>query len=594
MCGFIGQISYSSIEPYKLINANSHLVCRGPDSTQIFNNKINKTNALLIFNRLKIIDLSDNANQPMQSINGESVLVFNGEIYNHHELRMHLEKKNVKFRTNNSDSEVLLNGLEFFGLDFIQKLRGQFSLCFINKKNNKAYLVSDRLSQKPMYYTFINDSVIFSSNLLSIVDSINTSTLNEANINEYLQYGIVSAPNTLFENIYKLEPAQILEIDLSSKQMKNKLTKYWNPDDYVDSKIFNESEFFERFESAIKIRQQADVPIANFLSGGIDSSSIIKNIYDRGDEINSFSVVFDELKYNEQKWSRMVSNKYQTNHLEVNASTNLDIETIQTALNCLDEPYADPSVVPSYIVSNKIADKYKVAISGDGGDELLGGYTRLQRLIKPRSYLENLISKGYSFYPSFLGTGNFFLSKSQDLNLAYSSYFKDEKFMKLLKISSNKIINKIDLDLSYEPYKSLLIQDYKYYLPQMMMFKIDRTSMANSLEVRSPFVDHLLIQYVLSTGLRSDNLNMNKGVLKKYLLDDFSTNFVNRKKQGFVFDLEQWVFRNINHIEDTISEGNLVSSFSKNTLKLLSINKSRINANRIWKLYVLKKYLSRI
>lgn len=594
MCGFIGQISYSSIEPDKLINANSHLVCRGPDSTQIFNNKINKTNALLIFNRLKIIDLSDNANQPMQSINGESVLVFNGEIYNHHELRMLLEKKNVKFRTNNSDSEVLLNGLEFFGLDFIQKLRGQFSLCFINKKTNKAYLVSDRLSQKPMYYTFINDSVIFSSNLLSIVDSINTSTLNEANINEYLQYGIVSAPNTLFENIYKLEPAQILEIDLSSKQMKNKLTKYWNPDDYVDSKIFNESEFFEHFESAIKIRQQADVPIANFLSGGIDSSSIIKNIYDRGDEINSFSVVFDELKYNEQKWSRMVSNKYQTNHLEVNASTILDIGTIHTALNCLDEPYADPSVVPSYIVSNKIADNYKVAISGDGGDELLGGYTRLQRLIKTRSYLENLISKGYSFYPSFLGTGNFFLSKSQDLNLAYSSYFKDEKFMKLLKISSNKIINKIDLDLSYEPYKSLLIQDYKYYLPQMMMFKIDRTSMANSLEVRSPFVDHLLIQYVLSTGLHSDMLNINKGVLKKYLLDDFSTNFINRKKQGFVFDLEQWVFRNINHIEDTISEGNLVSSFSKNTLKLLSINKSRINANRIWKLYVLEKYLSRI
>lgn len=594
MCGFIGQISYSSIEPDKLINANSHLVCRGPDSTQIFNNKINKTNALLIFNRLKIIDLSDNANQPMQSINGESVLVFNGEIYNHHELRMLLEKKNVKFRTNNSDSEVLLNGLEFFGLDFIQKLRGQFSLCFINKKTNKAYLVSDRLSQKPMYYTFINDSVIFSSNLLSIVDSINTSTLNEANINEYLQYGIVSAPNTLFENIYKLEPAQILEIDLSSKQMKNKLTKYWNPDDYVDSKIFNESEFFEHFESAIKIRQQADVPIANFLSGGIDSSSIIKNIYDRGDEINSFSVVFDELKYNEQKWSRMVSNKYQTNHLEVNASTILDIGTIHTALNCLDEPYADPSVVPSYIVSNKIADNYKVAISGDGGDELLGGYTRLQRLIKTRSYLENLISKGYSFYPSFLGTGNFFLSKSQDLNLAYSSYFKDEKFMKLLKISSNKIINKIDLDLSYEPYKSLLIQDYKYYLPQMMMFKIDRTSMANSLEVRSPFVDHLLIQYVLSTGLHSDMLNINKGVLKKYLLDDFSTNFINRKKQGFVFDLEQWVFRNINHIEDTIFEGNLVSSFSKNTLKLLSINKSRINANRIWKLYVLEKYLSRI
>jgi len=304
--------------------------------------------------------------------------------------------------------------------------------------------------------------------------------------------------------------------------------------------------------------------------------------------------VFDDLKYNEQKWSRMVSNKYHTNHIEVNASTNLDVGTIQTALNCLDEPYADPSVIPSYIVSNKIANSYKVAISGDGGDELLGGYTRFQRLIKSRSYLENLISKGYSLYPSFLGTGNFFLSKSQNLNLAYSSYFKDEKFMKLLKISSDKIIDKIDLDLDYEPYKSLLIQDYKYYLPQMMMFKVDRTSMANSLEVRSPFVDHLLIQYVLSTGLCSNMLNLNKGVLKKYLLNDFSSNFIDRKKQGFVFDLEQWVYRNINYIQDTISEGNLVNSFPKNTIKLLSINKSRINANRIWKLYVLEKYLSRI
>ena len=593
MCGFIGKISNSDINIDKIKDSNGHLICRGPDSTKIFNQRINNLNVLLIFNRLKIVDLSDNANQPMQNPETESVIVFNGEIFNHLELRNNLEKQGLKFNTKNSDTEVLLKGLDFYGIDYINKLRGQFSFCFINRKLQTAYIVSDRFNQKPMYFNFQNDSFTFSSNLISLVNSLKNVNLSNKYISEYIEYGIVSSPNTVFENVYKLEPAQVIEIDLLNVNKINKSYIYWDVVHYVDSKKFKEEEFFEYLDDAIKIRQQADVPIANFLSGGIDSTSIIKNMHDRGDNINSFSIVFNEPKYNEMKWSRLVADRYQTNHTEINASTNLDIETINNALNSLDEPYADPSVVPSYIISDKISKYYKVAISGDGGDELLGGYKRVQDLLRPRTYLENVISKGYNFYPPFLGSGNFFLSKSVNLNSAYNSFFQDEKFINLLKIESNKNFKKIRLDLNFEPYKSMLIQDYKYYLPEMMMLKVDRTSMANSLEVRSPFVDHLLVQYIMSTGVHSDRLNINKTVLKKYLTNDFSNTFINRKKQGFIFDLEKWIYGNIPIIKDRIIDGKYTNFISKKIIFLLSINKSRINANRIWKLYLLEVYLSK-
>lgn len=594
MCGFIGKISKSGIDNTQLEKANNNLICRGPDSTQRFSTLENNLNFSLIFNRLKIVDLSDKANQPMHLEDQTASIVFNGEIYNHKQLRKELESSGVKFTTNNSDTEVLLKGFKFFGKDFISKIRGQFAFCYIDYNLQTATLVSDRLNQKPLYYSIDDSSLIFSSNLRSLVALTKSFNLNDDYIIEYLLYGITSSPATIFEKIKKLEPAQIIEISLNGKNFNSKSNNYWNPENFVDTKQFNQDEFFDKFNDSVEIRAKADVSVAYFLSGGIDSTSIIKNRHDKGEEVNSFSVIFDEKKYSEEKWSREVAKKYSTNHMEINASSNLSTINIEAALNSLDEPYSDPSVFPSYLIADQISDYYKVAISGDGGDELLGGYKRSSITLNKKNVFSQLSSYGYKIYPPFLGTGNFFLSKSKNINTAYQSFFKDEKLLKLLKLSDKNIKKIINLDKNIDPYKAMLLQDYKYYLPEMMMYKVDRTSMANSLEIRSPFVDHHLVEYVLSTSLHENNLNINKNLLKNYLLPDFSKDFVNREKKGFVFDVENWVYNNLDYITEFLNEGIYFTKLPKNTLRQLSLYKTRINANRIWRLFVLEYYFSRL
>ena len=224
---------------------------------------------------------------------------------------------------------------------------------------------------------------------------------------------------------------------------------------------------------------------------------------------------------------------------------------------------------------------------------MLGGYERIQNSISKNSIYDNFLSKFYFIYPNILGTGNYFLSKSNNINQAYSSYFEDDKFLNLLGINKNKINKNINLISGLENYKALLVQDYKYYLPEMMMFKVDRTSMQNSLEVRSPFVDHKLVEYVLSTS-SVESLNMNKNVLKKYLLNDFTEEFVYRKKAGFIFDLEGWVSKNSDFVYETLHYGKINDYLNLKKINLLTLRKSRMNANRIWKLYVLENYLTRI
>ena len=586
MWGFLGNITIDDINEGVLKNSCKFLTCRGPDSnvTKLFTN--NETNVFLSFHRLKILDLNDLANQPMYSDRFKTYCMFNGEIYNHEKLRRELEAKNVKFSTSHSDSEVVLNGISYFGIEYVQKLRGQFSIFFLSLNEDKAYLVSDRVSQKPLYYNLEKNNILFSSNLKSLVMSKGNYSINYNNLQEFLAYGIVSSPNTIFDNFYKLNPASILEISLGKEKFEIKENVYWKPESFIDNKELVEDEFFSILNEAVSLRSKADVEIANFASGGIDSTAVIKNMVDNNYKINTFSVHIDDPKYDERIWSRKVAEKYDTNHDSVEVLSSIDTFKINESLESLDEPYSDPSVIPSYLLCKEISKKYKVAISGDGGDELLGGYKRINTIIEnTNSFVSNL----YHIYPSFLGTGNKFLMKSNDKNRAYNLFFKDEKYLKLLGLNPSEVVNNINLENNSDIYKSMLIEDYKYYLPQMMMFKVDRTSMANSLEVRSPFVDHKLIEFVMSHNLNNQKLR-NKTILKDYLLSDFSKDFVNREKKGFIFNLEGWVFNNLNEINQVI---NILDGFNLNFKKinLLKINKSRINANRIWRLYVLSKYL---
>ena len=271
--------------------------------------------------------------------------------------------------------------------------------------------------------------------------------------------------------------------------------------------------------------------------------------------------------------------------------TDIDLELINESIQIFDEPYSDPSTLPSYILSKEISKNYKVAISGDGGDELLGGYDRVYKSLKRKKFkiLSGLLFKLYK--PNF-GTGTKIKINNENLATSYSSFFEDEKLMSLLKLNHVSKFNDKFIYYDCSEYKNLLIFDFKFFLSEMMLLKIDRTSMANSLEVRSPFVDHRLIELILSSKESYVDLKNPKKILKDYLSSDFNSDFLNRKKMGFVFDVSDWVYSNFIEIDKTFKEGTIVNSLNKNFLKSLSTYKSRMNANRIWKLYFLEKYLS--
>ena len=595
MCGFTGSVSLKPIDISLIEEANKFIDCRGPDSKCFIEKKYDTYNLNFWFNRLSILDLSEEANQPMYSKDFNTMIMFNGEIYNHLELRHDLEKQGLKFYTSHSDTETILVGLSYYGMKFVSRLRGQFAIVFFEEKESKLHLIRDRLGQKPLYYYLDNEHIHFGSSLLSLLKIIKEYKIDENQLHSYLDYGVISSPFTLFKNVYKLMPSEILTVDLIKNKFAAKKSKYWNVENFLDDKPFDAEEFFSILTESIDLRTTADVPVANFLSGGVDSTSIVKNLVDNQKGVNSFSIYLEDSKYDESKYIKEVVSKYNLNHKSTTISSSISFDEINQSLDSLDEPYSDPSIVPSYILSKQISQFYKVAISGDGGDELLGGYERTWRSLQKSSFLSNLISKTYNIYPPILGTGNKLLSKSSSLETKYRSFLEDKKLIKLLNVSSENNIYADGLDYKHVYYyKKLLIADYKLFLPEMMMFKIDRTSMANSLEVRSPFVDHKLIEFVMSNNTTYLNPNKPKQILKKYLSADFSDNFIDRDKQGFVFDVERWVFNNLDYISDKISNGHIVSALNDNIINLLSINKSRINGQRIWKLFVLEHYLERV
>lgn len=599
MCGFLGAFSNTDINISSEQEKNKFLICRGPDEYKIIHGKISdyfqnedKNNLIYQFNRLSILDLSSKASQPMISKKYKTILMFNGEIYNHLELRKSLEKEGVFFNSSHSDSEVILNGLSVHGKKFINQLRGQFAIAFYDSRKKELILTRDRLGQKPLYYKLIDGSLHFGSNLKSIYDKKHDEVRNSS-LEDYLNYGVIPSPNTIFKNIFKIEPAQIITFDFSRKAEIVNKEVYWKLENYLGDDRFSEEEFFEKYTESIEIRESADVEVATFLSGGIDSSSIVKNMHDRGKAINTYSIGYKDRKYDESKWSSKVAENYNTNHIQETIEVSNDFEDIVNSITIFDEPYADPSTYPSYLISQKISEKYKVAISGDGGDELLGGYTRIGKLTNPNLKKSNIVETIYSIYPGYFGTGNQLQVRSKNLKKAHASFFSDKKFLELLKLNDNFIFeDKFFLSENKDVYKSLLITEYKFFLSEMMLLKVDKTSMANSLEVRSPFVDHKLIEYVLSHESSYHNSNQQKQILKKYLSSDYDDEFIYRKKQGFVFNLENYIYENFDEILDVIKENKSGLNLELKTLNKLSKFRSRINAIRIWKILFLEVYFS--
>lgn len=597
MCGFIGKISFNQIDHKSIENNNEIIECRGPDEKVFLNGKFNNffknedvLNFSFAFNRLSIIDLGKNTSQPMFNHHKNTVLMFNGEVFNHQSLREDMEKEGIKFLSDHSDSEVVLNGLTYYGKSFIEKMNGQFSIMFYKSDENKLLLIRDRLGQKPLFFATNNSCITFGSNLISVANEYGNKAINKNSYEDFINYGVVPSPNTIFEHIYKLEPSQMIEVDFNTSQLSIEKHKYWNIESKEAEEKFNHEVFESIISDAINIREHADVPIANFLSGGIDSTYIIKNMYDRGKKANSFSVVFKDKKYDERKWSQEVSKKYETNHTEHEMDNKEFEKYVLESIKYFDEPYADPSTVPSFIISKLISSKYKTAISGDGGDELIGGYKRINSLYFKRRYTHPIkfINK---IYPNHLGTGNRFVMHSRNLREATASFYSDKNLLSFLELNDNLTYEKNYFNNLSSPYKTILSSEYLFFLSEMMLLKIDRASMANSLEVRSPFVDHRLIEYIFSTQPSYLNKENPKQLFKDKLSSDFNFEFLNRPKQGFVFNLEDWVFNNKKQISENILDVDYFNNFNVQKINKLFHRSSRINGLRLWRLFLINKYI---
>ena len=594
MCGFIGVVSKNEFDFEKLKKCNEKIICRGPDETKYLTKELECGKLYAIFNRLSIIDLNPNASQPMSDDEG-NIILFNGEVFNHTKLRKQLEAENINFFTDHSDTELVLRYIGKKGIDSVKNFIGQFAIFYYSKLENKAYLIRDRLSQKPLYYSIKKNEIQFSSNLVSLIKLDDNFSISKQAISEYLYTGVVRSPNTIFENYHKLEPGQILEFNLNS-QYTLKKWKFWEPRNFLGEEKFNDEHFTDLLTDAINLRQVADVDVANLLSGGLDSTSIISLINKPNKEkLNTFTVTNGNSKYDESNWANQVSEKYKTKHTNLEIKLELKIEEVNESIDIFDEPYADPSTIPSFFIYKKISEYFKVAISGDGGDELLGGYDRIYNTLKRNKSFSKLSELLFNYYPFWLGTGYNFLKNSSSLEKSYKSSFLDLNLKKILLNDSDKSEINLQLkNLDISEYKTMILFEYEYYLPEMMMLKVDKTSMANSLEIRSPFVDHRLVEYVLSSNLEYETQNNSKHILKNLLSEDFNNHFLNRKKQGFVIDLETWVFKNKQYILDSVSKSLGEELIDLNNFKKLFLIKSRVNSIRIWKVYFLSRYLKNL
>ncbi len=603
MCGFLVQFSQKNDDFNHFEAANDLLNNRGPDSTGYYKDS---EKYKFGFKRLSILDLDVSANQPMVDYQDKYIIVFNGEVYNFKQLRNEIEQLGGEFKTSHSDTEAILEGYKIWGPDILKKLEGQFSFVIFDKVNQILFMARDRIGQKPLFYKITNERIIISSTLEPIIKLSESFDVDLESVYTFLQVGVVPAPKTIFKNINKLKNGEYMVLDVQENQITDKCI-YWSPEQFIDYRNYDYEEFMSIFDEAVKKRCVADVEISSFLSGGLDSTSIIKKASEYLPSMNTFSVGFLDKQFDESYWAEMASNKFDMPNTIEKIDESLLLKILPDSLDAYDEPFYDSSSIPTFLVSKLMSNISKVALSGDGGDELLGGYQRYTwsnynnyipfPLKTPLSFISNRMVKNNSIST---GTNQYLSMLNKNSSERYESFFVDKNFTDILGISdfSYDFISNNWLDTE-DDFKSMQATDYNFYLPEVMMTKIDRASMANSLEIRSPFVDHKLIEYILSVESRGYTVTRNKKKpLKKFLSADFDNNFLSRKKMGFAVPLESWikgslrdeVFNTLDNKQSFVNQ-----ELNYNTVNLFDNLEQGKKAfrNRIWKLYVLEKNIQK-
>ena len=573
MCGIAGfsQFHNQIGDLATLKDMGQAIYHRGPDAGSEYLNK----NIGLSHRRLAIIDLSDAGIQPMHSHDEKYLIAFNGEIYNFLELKAELVAKGYPFKTH-TDTEVILALYHYDGVELLNKINGMFAFALWDKQKQRLFIARDRIGKKPLYYCQHNKDIVFASELKSLltIKEIPTKIRLDA-VYDFFAYQYIPDPKTIYQNIFKLEPGHYLTID---QQGINK-QQYW---DISFAKISNESEqalktkVQELASNCTKQRMISDVALGAFLSGGVDSSGVValmaKISEDNGDKpITTCSIGFDDEKFDETEFAKIVAKQYNTNHHELTVHQDV-AESLEHIVSFFDEPFADPSLVPTFFVSQLAKEKVTVAIAGDGGDEVFAGYEKYavdHTENKLRAKIPKWIRK--NVFPSLsklsaLVNINLFqrassLLKSLSVEPAMgfyisNSFIKDSAWQALItEDTKEKLANYHPCEQTIARYNQcdghdhlsrILYTDMKTYLPGDILVKVDRMSMANSLEVRAPILDHKLMEFActIPSELKfntSHGKNEKKYLLKEAFKDYLPDDILYRKKMGFSVPLASWL-----------------------------------------------------
>ncbi|MGB7291489.1 MAG: asparagine synthase (glutamine-hydrolyzing) [Thermodesulfobacteriota bacterium] len=638
MCGIVGFCGKGKFnDESTLVSMRDTLAHRGPDDSGLYIDI--EHNVGLAHTRLSIIDLSSLGHQPMSNDRGTIWITYNGEVYNFKEVREELEKKGYSFRSN-SDTEVIVKAYEEWGIDCVHKFIGMFAIAIWDRNEKKLYLVRDRVGVKPLYYYFKDGFLLFASELKALMKHPGyAKKIDISIVPHYLRFGFIQSPYTIFQHTFKLKPGHYLCL------YKNKLVekKYWDIVDFYNADPIEgtEDEITLELErllvNSFKYRLISDVPLGVFLSGGLDSSIVTALLqHNIGSKLKTFTIGFDESSLNEAYWSKSIADYLGTDHTEYYLSVEEAAKIIYKIPEIYDEPFGDHSVIPTYLVSQLARKDVTVALSADGGDELFCGYSRYkayarlcEKFLRLPKFLTNSVIKSMmrldpsrvdEFYRTFRtvmpevkeikdkyikwrdmliesNNGNLIemykcnLSKWTPEELAgiidhKYNYSYDAAYVETIESMTNgELLNKV------------MALDFKTYLPDDILTKVDRATMSVGLEGREPLLDHRLLEFVARIPLKLKyHQGTSKYILRKVLDKYVPRELVERPKQGFVAPLSRWLKGELHQVvkeylnedrlrKEGIFNSKVVSSYVKDFYSGVSIN-----VNKIWFLLIFQMW----
>lgn len=630
MCGIVGVFStkknYHTDDLDSMLQMINH---RGPDDSGIKffdtsnydKNDLSQGNLAFGHKRLSILDLSKSGHQPMSDIKKEFWITYNGEVFNFQEIKEKLIEKGYTFESN-TDTEVVLYSYIEYGEKCLDLFRGFFAFSILDINKKELFLARDRLGSKPLKYYFDGTTFAFCSELKSFypIEEIKKTVSLDA-VSDYLSLKYIPSPKTIFKDINKLSAGHFIKFSLDTNKLVVK--RYWEPVfepkekiDYANAKVKTK----ELLSDAINIRMVSDVPIGVFLSGGIDSSSIVALLREQEKgEINTFSVGFNDSKFDERVYASKIAETFKTNHTEFLVEPNLEND-LEMIINNYDEPFADPSMIPTYYLANKVSDHIKVVLGGDGADEMLGGYKRYG--IHKRNSFLNLFPKGfYSLNNKLLSKMELNLNKSKGMGklsriseslsgdlidtyyLRLTGFSKKQKF-ELFKKDFNQLNNKVWNNEIYNYFNehtnlnnldSLMAIDQITHLPEYILAKSDISAMANSIEARAPFIDVKFIEWINKLETPFKNKGYSKRILKDILEETgVPKDIIHRKKAGFTPPLRGWMKELDILVKKYILESDILDFLDKDVRKKIydfNIQNDYNFSNNIWVLLVLAIWL---